>query len=343
MLRQERLSFSKRDIARPIGIFVVTLVVYGMLILAALASPLWASVVLVPVSGVLVSMLFVIGHDACHQSLTSSGLLNHVIGRIAFLPSLHAFSLWGRQHNQRHHRFNNIRYLDCYWVPMSPDEFAKASPARRWLYQLYRHPIGAGFYYLFEIWPQQMIIARRAVLGEVRPVHVADSLLVWAFLAADVAALATVGSWFDKSAAISITIGLLLSFVIFTAFLSVATLLHHTHPAVPWYSTLKDWQDDDGTISGTAHVEMPWYIQNTFLFIMEHTAHHYAPGVPFYNLDGMQRRMNEQGVLSYRITLKQFLAVCQACKLFNYEERHWLNFHGKRTSNVLRTKPINLA
>ena len=32
--------------------------------------------------------LFIIGHDACHGSLTDHDLLNRVLGRIAFLPSL---------------------------------------------------------------------------------------------------------------------------------------------------------------------------------------------------------------------------------------------------------------
>jgi hypothetical protein len=52
----------------------------------------------------LIVALFVIGHDACHQSYTSSRFLNHVVGRIAFLPALHSFSLWDREHNHRHHR-----------------------------------------------------------------------------------------------------------------------------------------------------------------------------------------------------------------------------------------------
>jgi hypothetical protein len=39
------------------------------------------------------SQLFVIGHDACHGSLTASRLLNALIGRMAFVPSAHSFSL----------------------------------------------------------------------------------------------------------------------------------------------------------------------------------------------------------------------------------------------------------
>jgi len=338
-LRRERLFFSKRYFATPIAIFLLVLLAYGMSVAAMLASPLWTSAVLVPITGILVSMLFVIGHDACHQSFTSSRLLNHVIGRIAFLPSLHVFSLWDREHNQRHHQFNNIRHLDYAWIPMSPDQFTSASPWQRQLYRMYRHPLGVGLYYLFEIWPKRKIMARRSMLGVVGPVHIVDTVLVWVFIATDVTVLAVAGAWFNKGIAVSITIGLLLPFVIFTTLISLATFLHHTHPTISWYSTLGEWEDDDGAIHGTAHVELPWNMQILILFILEHTAHHYAPGVPLYNLTGMQHVMNKKGALTWRFTLRRYREVCRSCKLFDYDQRHWLDFDGTRTSDFLRPKP----
>jgi omega-6 fatty acid desaturase (delta-12 desaturase) len=38
------------------------------------------------VAGVMTSLLFVVGHDACHQSLMSRRWLNRLVGTIAFLP-----------------------------------------------------------------------------------------------------------------------------------------------------------------------------------------------------------------------------------------------------------------
>src|SRR5436309_2649696 len=163
-LRRERLAFSRRGLALPVALFLGVLAAYGGTVAAILASSPWASLVLVPVCGMLVVMLFVIGHDACHQSYTSSPRLNHLIGRIAFLPALHAFSLWDREHNQRHHRFNNIKHLDYAWIPLSPEEFANASLLQRLKYRFYRDPAGVLFYYLFEIWPQRKILPRRAML-----------------------------------------------------------------------------------------------------------------------------------------------------------------------------------
>src|ERR1700722_6952920 len=44
--------------------------------------------------GFVIGRLFIIGHDACHQSYTDHRGLNRWIGRIAFLPSLTPYSLW---------------------------------------------------------------------------------------------------------------------------------------------------------------------------------------------------------------------------------------------------------
>ena len=40
-----------------------------------------------------IAILFTVGHDACHQALTPSMRLNTWIGRLVFIPSLHAVSL----------------------------------------------------------------------------------------------------------------------------------------------------------------------------------------------------------------------------------------------------------
>jgi fatty acid desaturase len=59
--------------------------------------------------------LFIIGHDACHGSLTDHAALNKLLGRIAFLPSLTPYSLWRVGHNVVHHGFNNLKGRDFVW------------------------------------------------------------------------------------------------------------------------------------------------------------------------------------------------------------------------------------
>ena len=58
-LRRERLAFSRRGLALPVALFLGVLAAYGGTVAAILASSPWASLVLVPVCGMLVVMLFV--------------------------------------------------------------------------------------------------------------------------------------------------------------------------------------------------------------------------------------------------------------------------------------------
>jgi acyl-lipid omega-6 desaturase (Delta-12 desaturase) len=340
-LRRERLVFSNRGLALPVALFLGVVAAYGGVVAAILAGALWMSVILVPICGILVMMLFIVGHDACHQSFTSSPRLNRLIGRIAFLPALHAYSLWDREHNQRHHRFNNIKDLDYAWIPLSLKEFAQASPLARLKYRFYRNPGGVLFYYLFEIWPQRKIFPRRAMLGKIRLAYVADSAMLAGFLVLYLGGLTIAGGWFGKSAVESVTIAFLLPFLIFNAFISWAIFVHHTHYDVPWYATYDEWKQGDGAIYGTVHVKFPSGVRRLILNIMEHNVHHFAPRVPLYCLSDMQELVKRPDSVTWKFSFRNYWDVCARCKLFDYEASRWLDFDGRPTAEILRTKPCH--
>ena len=52
--------------------------------------------------GLVIGRLFILGHDACQQSLTRHRGLNRWIGRLVFLPSLTPYSLGEVGHNVYH-------------------------------------------------------------------------------------------------------------------------------------------------------------------------------------------------------------------------------------------------
>ena len=80
----------------------------------------------------------------------------------------------------------------------------------------------------------------------------------------------------------------------------------------------------------TVHVEFPYIFRKIILHIMEHTAHHYAPGVPLYKLAAMQERIEQYGK-SWRFSIRDYFEVCARCKLFDYAAHSWCNFEGRRT------------
>ena len=79
--------------------------------------------------GFVIGRLFIIGHDGCHQSLTPHRRRStRWLGRIAFLPSLTAYSLWDMGHNACHDGFTNLKGVDFVWAPLTQAEYRALSP-----------------------------------------------------------------------------------------------------------------------------------------------------------------------------------------------------------------------
>jgi Fatty acid desaturase len=136
--RAERQDFARRRILLPTALLVGVLALYLSVLLLVLAAPPAVSLALSVPCGLAIGMLFIIGHDACHNAYTASTRVNQVIGRLAFLPALHSFSLWDLAHNRTHHRFNNIRGIDYVWEPMTPAAYRGASWPQRLEYRFCR-------------------------------------------------------------------------------------------------------------------------------------------------------------------------------------------------------------
>src|SRR5689334_25432109 len=89
LLRQWLIPLSTRATLRPVLLLVFDYVLlFATIAGAALADAWWLRVLCGLAAGFVTGRLFIIGHDACHQSLTPHRRLNHWLGRIAFLPSL---------------------------------------------------------------------------------------------------------------------------------------------------------------------------------------------------------------------------------------------------------------
>ncbi len=325
-LRQARLEHSGKNTWLALAIFAVPTLGYVVNFVGLLAmAPPWS--LLLTISGAwFTGMMFVVGHDACHQSYTRSRRLNAVIGRMALLPSLHSFSLWDLGHNRIHHRHNNVRGFDYVWEPMSPGDYAAAGPWRRALYRFLHSPAGVFAYYLPVIWLPKMFLVRKRVYGTFRPAYLWDGILVWTFLGLETAAAVVIGDAFGRPAGEAILIAVILPFLIWNGLMSFVIYLHHTHPAVPWYASVEEWREKMGGVFGTVHVRFPWVVRKLMLDIMEHTAHHYAPGVPLYHLESMQRELQRPDMVEWRWSVGGFLDVTRRCRLFDFDAHRWIGY-----------------
>src|SRR5271156_5573899 len=107
-------------------------------------APWWAKGPLAVLNGVVVGVLFIVGHDACHGILLPRRWLNRLCGRLCLLPALHPYAAWIHNHNGLHHAFTNIKEKDPGFPPLDPAEYRALPGWRRWLYRRCRTWYGLG-------------------------------------------------------------------------------------------------------------------------------------------------------------------------------------------------------
>lgn len=328
--------YAQKRLLLPLLIFLLDLAVYGMLVVGAVVlQALWQRLLCGALAGFATGMLFVVGHDACHESYTQHKWLNHLLGRIAFLPSLHAFSTWHLGHNLIHHRFTNLKSEDYVWRPYSKAEFDTLPRFRQWMEKLYRTMMGLGIYYIIEIWWRKIIFPNSREVPERRVAYLWDSCLILIFVCCQVAGVIYLGNLVGMPWLSSVFFGIGVPFFFWNWFMGFAIFQHHTHPTVAWFEDPKEWSYWESQIAGTTHVRFPQLIGLLMHNIMEHTAHHAFTSVPLYNLVKAQSAIESAFVGQVKVipwTFSDFRETVSRCKLYDYKRHVWMDFGGNDTS-----------
>jgi omega-6 fatty acid desaturase (delta-12 desaturase) len=280
-------------------------------------------------SAVAIARLFVIGHDACHQSYTSSFKLNHVLGRIAFLPSLTPYALWEVGHNTMHHGFTNLKGRDFVWTPLSAAEYSALSRSGRIMYRLYRSIIGAGPYYFVEIWWRRMFFPNRKWMPIERQGFMGDCWLVAGAFVVWVGLL-VLGAWAAGHGIVGALLwGFVVPFALWNVIMGTTIYVHHTHPAVVWFDNKEDWMRALPYLTATVHLKFPASLGKILHDIMEHPAHHLDMSIPLYRLKRAQRVLTDrirERMIVQRFSLGFFFDTVRRCKLYDYEHKAWMTF-----------------
>jgi acyl-lipid omega-6 desaturase (Delta-12 desaturase) len=295
----------------------------------------WMKLVAGLALGVVIARLFIIGHDACHQSYTDHRRLNRWLGRLAFLPSLTPYSLWEVGHNVVHHGFTNLKGRDFVWQPLTPAEYAALSPARRWLERVYRSGWAPGLYYLVEIWWLRMFFPSRRQLPAQRGIFLADSTLAAAAGVAWVGGLVLAAQATGQSAWALVGWGFVLPFAVWNALIGFVVYVHHTHVEVDWHADKAAWAASDPFISTTVHLRFPLGLGGLLHHIMEHTAHHLDMGIPLYRLRRAQALLERAlpgRIVVQRFSWRWYAQTARRCKLYDLAGRCWTDFRGRPTT-----------
>ena len=323
---------------------IALLVLDSVLWLACIAATVYFENILVKlvfgiIAGFVTGRIFILGHDACHQSFTPHRNLNKVLGRIAFLPSLTPYSLWDIGHNVVHHGQTNLKGFDFVWAPLAKDEYDALPAWRKALERHYRSGWGPITYYLVEIWWNKMFFPNKKYKPADRSIFLKDNLLVSAFALIWLGALISSAIVTEQSVILSLLCGFVLPYLFWNGMIGFVVYVHHTHPSVAWYDNKAEWLRAQPFVSTTVHLTFKFYWGALMHHIMEHTAHHVDMSVPLYNLKAAQNRL--ETLLPERIIVQPFswqwyFDTAKTCKLYDFKEKAWLDFNGNKTANSVR-------
>lgn len=326
--------------ARTTGRAVVLLLLDYALLAAALsvtvlASALWLKLLGGLAAGFVIGRLFIIAHDACHQSLTPHRTLNKWLGRIAFLPSITPYSLWDVGHNVVHHGYTNLKGTDFVWAPLTQAEFAALSPVQRLLNRIYRSGWAPGLYYMVEIWWKRMFFPNRRHMPTRRRVFILDNLLVSGFALLWVGGVATLAVVTGQSVARLLLAGVVIPFLFWCAMIGFVVYVHHTHVKVGWHDDKAAWARAQPFVSTTVHLTFPLRIGALVHHIMEHTAHHVDMSIPLYRLKNAQQMLEDMlpgRIVVQRFSWRWYFETARRCKLYDFTRRCWTDYAGRATS-----------
>ena len=339
-LNLKQLRAAVNDYARPstktaLVIFITDIVIYmaalaGVIFLGNLFTRILCSLL----AGLQISLLYVVAHDAAHNSFTGSRVLNRIIARMAYLPCLHNYSLWLIVHNRLHHKLTNLKGHNS-WSPLSRDEYEALPAWRRMVERFYRNPAGICFNYLIERWWKNKFFPYKRITKGYKAPYGFDFLLVVTYLAAFLGLLVYAGSNLaHTSPAGLIILGFIIPLFYASFMIGSSVYQQHTHETIPWFSSEADCRKLGGAEKVTMHIRFPRWYNLLSHNVMEHTVHHVDPRIPLYNLPKAQKALAGllgADMITVSFSLKGFLRTMERCKLYDYENHCWLDFDGHVT------------
>lgn len=320
----------------------------ALLALSAIAPWLWLKLLLAPLIALFVVRLFIIGHDADHGAFVSSKLGNRLIAYGAFLPGLVSKAGWNFGHNV-HHSFANTHGLDTTWCPLTPQEYRARGALGRWVERAQRAPFGQGLHVLAGVLNVVVLTLIRFLLGRTSRTMARDSLIVVAFLAAQVSAVLALSAAVHVPLWMSLIGTLIAPTLLWFTAGGIIVYLNHTDPDIAWYprNAAERWDPHGISLDHTTNVVFPLGVHHLLHDVMEHVPHHVNTRIPCYRLKAARQeieRLFPGRLRTVRLGLGAYLAIVRRCKLYDLERGCWTDFTGQPTTErapALRPQLLN--
>lgn len=320
-----------------ISTFVIWVCVFA---LSVGVSSVFAKLALTTLAGVAIGVTFVVGHDASHGALTSSGRFNRWGAWLAFLPALHPPTSWDWGHNRMHHSWTNLRGRDYVYTPLTDAEWKALKCFQRSLRRIYFSLPGIGLFYLIDVWCKHVLWLKHHELAQLRSrkAHFIQLAALAAFVVVQAVIIWSFGAWQSGGGASRISELILCigwPFYVWNWIMAFVTIQHHTHPRTRWFDQESDWSFFQTQVGGTVHMKFPRIVELAFANIFEHTAHHVDKRTPLYNLPVVQRHLEKtysDTVIVQKASLAHLRDVLKRCRLYDYRAHRWMDFEGRYTS-----------
>lgn len=324
----------QRTAWKGVALLVVDLSLYFSFVMGTiLAEQIWLKLLFGLGSGVMISLLAIVGHDAGHQSFSDSRVLNRLCGTLAFLPALHPFSLWKYHHNLIHHRYTTQLGIDNAFPPMSVAAYKKASLWSQRKYRFIRGLWGQPFFYLIEIWIPAMLLPFWCERRTLNRTDWLDLAIVYAFFVVYLILIISASSLFHGLHGVSAVFSPLvfswaIPFLIWNSLISFLSIVQHTAPAIRWFLPTGRPTPPQQALAGTIHVVFPEWFDRLTHRIFQHPAHHLHERIPLYQLKSAQQnaQLNHPQYLGVCWSLPYHLRITRECQLYDPEAHRWCRF-----------------
>jgi len=260
--------------------------------------------------------LFVIGHDCGHGSFSKGTRLNYLIGHLSHVPLLVPFHSWRISHHKHHTNTSNVR-KDESFIAVSERHYKKmfsfVKMVRYHTYWFFGWTLylifGMPLTYYSHFLPNSSIFSK-----EEKPLVIESLIWIIGFLSILMKIYVQFG-WMFLVKYYFVPYGL------FSSWISIVTLLHHTHPDVPWYRN-EEWNFLRGSLST---VDRNYgIIEEIHHNIGTHIVHHLFMKIPHYHLkeatEAIKPILGSYYKRSHEPMLKALWRIWKECRFVDNEK-----------------------
>jgi len=250
------------------------------------------------------------------------------------LPSWHVYEGWVLGHNRIHHAYTVRQGFDFVWHPYTAEQYAEMSALGKLRHRFEWSWIGAGAYYLREVWWHKMIVG--APPARWAKAVRRDRFIVWGFVAVAALLLGALGwAMYGSVAGVAwmIVKVLVVPFLAFTYVIASFVHVHHVQPGIRWWKR-REWTKFKGQMEGTTVLRARFGLNFFFHWIMVHVPHHVDMRIPMYNLelatDAIEKAFPGT-VHDEPLRFRDFISNTRQCQLYDFDEGHWLTYRDAAT------------